>query len=136
MTTRIFTTEQYEELKNYGKQIEEFIKKEICSQTNTYIYIPIGNEKTKLGNPQYNLYIDKKTIRGKSGHLGICFNINDMSEEIGRDVYIYDSWNYGAEYLYQLCLNWKNGTNIKQQLINIIKKQESESGKLFDNFTI
>lgn len=133
---RIFTDEQYKELKDYGKQIEEFIRNEICSKIQTQIVLPVGTETTKLGNPKFRLIVDKSNIHGYSGNLGICFKEEDRSNEIGRDVYVYDSWNYGAEYLYQLCLNWKNGTNIKQALMNVVEKQKVESGKVFNKFTV
>ncbi|MBQ3543480.1 MAG: hypothetical protein IJA34_00585 [Lachnospiraceae bacterium] len=133
---RIFTDEQYKELKDYGKQIEEFIRNEICSKIQTQIVLPVGTETTKLGNPKFRLIVDKNNIHGYSGNLGICFKEEDRSDESGRDVYIYDSWNYGAEYLYQLCLNWKDGTNIKQALMNVVEKQKVESGKVFNKFTV
>lgn len=50
---RIFTDEQYKELKDYGKQIEEFIRNEICSKIQTQIVLPVGTETTKLGNPKF-----------------------------------------------------------------------------------
>ena len=128
---RIFTDEQYKELKVYGKQIEEYIRKEIIPYVKYTECLEIGTEKTKLGNAQYTLIIDKHHFVGYSGHLGICFKEEERSREIGRDVYVYDSWNYGAEYLYQLCSNWKNGTNIKQRLISMIEKSKTENLLLF-----
>lgn len=133
---RIFTNEQYEELKVYGKQIEEYIRKEIIPYVKYTECLEIGTEKTKLGNAQYTLIIGKHCLVGYSGHLGICFKEENRSNECGRDVYVYDSWNYGAEYLYQLCSNWKNGTNIKQRLISMVDKSKAESGKVFSNFTV
>ena len=133
---RIFDEKQYEELKVYGKQIEDYIRKEICPKIKYQIMLQVGTEETKMGNPRYKLIVDKNTIQGYSGHLGICFNKEDMSKEIGRDDYVYDSWNYGANYLYQLCSNWKDGTNIKQQLLNAVAKFESEKGKVFENFSV
>ena len=133
---RIFTNEQYEELKTYGKQIEDFIRSEICPKAYTDIMLQIGTETSKLGNPRYRLIVDRYGIRGYSGHLGIQFIKELVSSECGRDVYVYDSWNYGAEYLYQLCSNWKSGTNVKQKLIDAIDAQPIKKGRVFADFTV
>ena len=137
----ILTPKQYEEAKSKVKQIEEYIRTEIIPHTNDSIYLSVGNELEKnSGKHHFHLWIDSRgvsdTILGSAGHLDICFKEEDIPGEIGRGVYIYDSWNYGGEFCYELIKDW---SNIKRKLLDFkgkVKRQEAETRKVFDDFKI
>ena len=137
----ILTKEQYEEAKAKVRQIEEYIRTEIIPYTNDSIYLSVGNELEKnSGKHHFHLWIDSRgvsdTILGSAGYLDICFKEEDIPREVGRGVYIYDSWNYGGEFCYELIKDW---SNIKRKLLDFkgkVKRQEAETRKVFDDFKI
>ena len=137
----ILTATQYEEAKAKVRQIEEYIRTEIIPHTNDSIYLSVGNELEKnSGRHHFHLWIDSRgvndTILGSAGYLDICFKKEDIPSEVGRGVYIYDSWNYGGEFCYELIKDWNN---IKIKLLDFrgkVKRQEAETRKVFDNFKL
>ena len=137
----ILTAKQYKEAKEKVRQIEEYIRTEIIPHTNDSIYISVGNELEKnSGRHHFHLWIDSRgvsdTILGSAGHLDIYFKKEDMPSTVGGSVYIYDSWNYGGEFCYELIKDWNN---IKRKLLDFrgkVERQEAETRKVFDNFKI
>ena len=137
----ILTAKQYEEAKAKVREIEEYIRTEIIPHTNDSIYIPIGNELEKnSGRHHFHLWIDSRgssnTILGSSGYLNIYFVKEDIPSAVGSGAYIYDSWNYGGEFCYELIKDWNN---IKRKLLDFkgkVERQEAETRKVFDDFKL
>lgn len=116
----ILTTKEYNEAINKVKQIEEFIRKEIMPDIKGTYVIPFGTEKTRGGNSHLNLYVGENRLVVYSGHLEVCFDKDEVPEEIGRGVCIYNSWNYGGDVCYELIREWKR---IKAELNSFLTKQ-------------
>lgn len=134
----ILTPTEYKNAKSKVKQIEEFIKTEILPYIYDSYKISFGTERNRYGELHLSLCVDgiTKDIWGFTGHLLICFNKDDVPKESGKGVYIYDSWNYGGDFCYNLIADW---TRIKKELFALIAKahkEEFERKMVLQNFEI
>lgn len=133
----LLTYDEYAVAKSQVKLIEEFIRKDILPYIDGCHEIQFGTERTRSGKSQLNLYVDHSLgITGYSGYLLISFDEDYVPRECGSGVSVYDSWNYGGNFCYELIKDWQS---IKNKLLNLRVKQEREARErksVFQNFAI
>ena len=119
------TREEYEEVKAKVKQIEQFIREDILPYIEGCYEIPFGYEKTRSGKSHLRFYVyDYGTgMHGYSGSLWMSFDENYKPSECGGGVSIYNSWNYGGNFGYQLISDWQR---IKNKLLDLKVKKARE----------
>lgn len=134
----IVTQKEYEEIKEKVKQIEEFIRADILPYIDRTYEIPFGSEKERSGKSHLNLFVKDygEGLCGYSGHLFISFDPKFEPRECGRGVSIYNSWNYGGNFGYELIADWQR---VKRKLLELKTKKDrefTERKSVIDGFTI
>ncbi len=124
----ILNNTEYQAAKAATRQIEKFIKEEICPYIREEYEIPVGSEKTRTGRAALAIIIDNwrgtPSIRARTGSLALSFDEEKPREYL--ECCVYDSWNYGGDFCYQLVANWPN---IKRDLLRIRDLPENNAAK-------
>jgi hypothetical protein len=134
----LVTQKEYEKIKIKVKQIEDYIRKDILPHIYGTYEISFGSEKEKSGKSHLNLYVKNhgEGISGYSGCLYISFDAKYEPEECGRGVSVYNSWNYGGDFGYELISWWPT---VKAKLLELKSKKEKELSErkyVLDNFEV
>ena len=152
-----FTKEEYEKLVTNGKAIEQYIRKEILPKLPTVIWLEFGNKVNDPNNSSRkfdcHLELSGDTIRG--GLNGKHLYFGDLPENLKKwskmnSLYIdkeerenppwidlYDDIYIGAEFLYQLCIEWKD---VVKPALNVIadyrNRRIQKSKEVFESFEV
>ena len=134
----LVTQKEYDEIKIKIKQIEDFIRRDILPHIDGTHEIPFGSEKERSGKSHLNLYVKGygEGISGCSGCLYISFDEKYEPNECGRGVSVYNSWNYGGNFGYELISCWPT---IKTKLLELKSKKEKELSErryILDTFKV
>ena len=149
MTKIIFRKYEQEEIKMIQDnlvKIKNFLIEELIPYASGYIVFEYG-EKTSLNFP-YALEIwndsKEKKIIFSSKNKRTRFFLTQEGMVYDYDIYFmseafsdensYD-FKYNIQPLYDLCINWKNGSNLKDEIEKYIKRRKKEV-EILKNFEV
>jgi hypothetical protein len=134
----ILNEKEYETAKAATRQIEKFIKDEICPRIRYEYEIPVGNEKTRTGRAALAIIIDNwrgvPSIRARTGSLALTFDESKPREFL--ETCVYDSWNFGGDFCFQLVANWPSVKRELLRLLELPENNETKRNAIFSDFQI